>query len=75
MLDAIKPVTGGVLSVEKVFLKISQNSHENTCPSLFFYNVAGLSPTSLLSKRLRYKCLPPVNLAKFLRTPFWQNYL
>ena len=32
--------TGGVLS-KKVFLRISQNSQENTCASLFFNKVAG----------------------------------
>ena len=30
-------------SAKKVFLKISQNSQENTCASLFFNKVAGLS--------------------------------
>ena len=28
-------------SVKKVFLEISQNSHENTCDSVFFNKVAG----------------------------------
>ena len=34
--------TGGVLR-EKVFFEISQNIQENTCVSLFFNKVAGLS--------------------------------
>ena len=29
---------------KKVFLKISQNSQQNTCVSLFFKKVAGLGP-------------------------------
>ena len=50
-------------SVKKVFLEISQNSQENTCTrasfliklqvwgqSLFFNNVAGLRPATLLKK-------------------------
>ena len=36
---------------KKVFLEISQNSQENTCPRcLFFDKVAGLRPTTLLKK-------------------------
>ena len=31
-------------SVKKVFLKISQNSPENTCARVSFNNVAGLRP-------------------------------
>ena len=49
-------------SVKKVFLKISQNSQENTRPQ----------PATLLKKSLWYNCFP-VNFAKFLRTPFLQN--
>ena len=37
-------------SVKKFFLKVSQNSRENTCASLFFNNVAGLRPVTLLKK-------------------------
>ena len=61
--------TEGVL-YEKVFLEISQNSQENTSTRVSFFNkVAGLS---LLKKRPWHRCFP-VNLAKFLRTPFLQN--
>ena len=45
-------------SVKKVFLNISKNSQETPVPE------------SLLSSRCR--CFP-VNIAKFLRTPFLQN--
>ena len=47
---------------KKVFLEISQNSRENT-----------FARVSLLKKRLWHTCLP-VNFAKFLRTPFLQNF-
>ena len=36
--------------MKKVFLEISQNSQENTCASLFFNEVAGLMPATLLQK-------------------------
>ena len=49
-------------------LEISQNSQENTCVRVFFNKVAGLTPATLLKKRLWYRCFP-VNFAKFLRTP------
>ena len=41
------------------------------CHSLFFNNVAGLRPTTLLKKRLWHMCFP-VNFAKFSRTPFYR---
>ena len=66
--------TRGVLS-KKVFLKISQNSQENTCARLSFLiklQVLGLRPAALLKKKLWYRRFP-VNLAKFLRTTFLQN--
>ena len=48
-------------SVKKAFLKISQNSQENTC--------ARVRPATLLKNRLWHSCFPE-NFAKFLRTPF-----
>ena len=56
----------------KGFLKISQNSLEIICVSLFFNKVAGLRPAILLIKRLRHRCFT-VNFAKFLRAHFLQN--
>ena len=56
-------------SVKKVFLKISQNSQENTCASLFF-NLSFF----ILKKRLQRSCFP-VNFAKFLKTPFFIGHL
>ena len=40
-------------------------------PEFFFNKVAGLRPTSLLTKRLRHKCFS-VNFVKFLKTTFLQ---
>ena len=55
-------------SAKKVFFEISQNLQENTCASVSFFNkIAGLSPATLLKKRLRHRCFH-VNFAKLLRT-------
>ena len=59
---------------KKVFLKNSQNSHENKCVSLFFNKVAGLRPATLLKKRSRHECFP-VNFANFLKTLFLKEPL
>ena len=56
--------TGGVLW-KKLFLKISQNSQENTCTWGSFL----IKLLTLVKKRLWHRCFP-VNLAKFSRTPF-----
>ena len=45
---------------------------KHVCQSLIFDKFASLSPATLLKKRLWHTCFP-VNLAKFLRTPFLQN--
>ena len=49
-------------SMKKVFLKILQNSQENTCARVSFLIKLQLK------KRLWRRCFP-VNIAKFLRTP------
>ena len=46
----------------KMFLKISQNSQENTCARVSFF-------ATLLKKRLWHKCFP-VSFAKFSRAHF-----
>ena len=59
--------------VKKVFLKISQNSQENTCLRVSFFNeVAGLRLSTLLKERLWHRYFP-VNFAQFLRTSLLQN--
>ena len=45
---------------------------KHLCQSLFLNKVAGLRPTTLLTKRLWHRCFP-VNFSKFLRIPFLQN--
>ena len=41
---------------------------KHLCQSLFSNKVAGLTPATLLKKRLWQRCFP-VNFVKFLRTP------
>ena len=55
-----------------MFLKISQNSHENTCARVSFLiklRTSGQRPATLWKKRLWYKCFT-VYTVKFLRTTF-----
>ena len=61
-------------SVKKVLSKISQNSQENTCARVSFLIKLQPMPTTLLKKRLLYKCFP-ANFVKFLRRPFPPNTL
>ena len=55
-------------SVKKVFLKILQNSQENTCARVSFF------PATLLKRRLWHRCFPVI-FAKFLRMPFLTEHL
>ena len=57
-------------SVKKMFLKFSQYSQEYT--SLGVSNKVAGPKVNFIKKRLQYKCFP-VNIGKFLRTPFLQN--
>ena len=43
---------------------------KHMCQNLFFNKVAGLSPATLLKKKLWHRCFP-VNFVKFLRTSFF----
>ena len=61
-------------SVEQVFLKISQNSQENTCPRVSFLLKLQAPPATLLKKRIWSRCFP-VNFAKFLRTTFFIEHI
>ena len=47
---------------------------KHLCQSLFFNNVAGPRPVTLLKKRLWHRCFP-VNFVKFLRTPFYIKHI
>ena len=60
-------------SVKKVFLEISQNSHENNCSRVSFL-IQLQAPATLLKERLWCRCFS-VNFAKFLRTPFFTEHL
>ena len=58
---------------KKVFLKLSQNSHENVCVGVSFFNkVGGFRTVTLLEKKLRHRCFS-VKCVNFLRTPILQN--
>ena len=57
--------------VKKVFLKILQNSQENTCGRASSL----IRPAAILKTRLWwYRCFP-VNFAKFLKASFFIEYL
>ena len=55
-----------------VIRNFTTNSQENTCATVFFKQSCKLRPDTLLKKRLRHSYFP-VNLAKFLRSPFLEN--
>ena len=58
------------MSSEKgVFRNFTEFTRKHLCQSLFFINVAGLKPATLLKNRLLHRCFP-LNFAKFLKTPF-----
>ena len=50
LISGLEAATGGVL-LKKVFLKISQNLHENTCTTVSFFD-----KEPLLKKRLYHRC-------------------
>ena len=57
-------------SVKKGILRnFTKFTGKYLCQSLFFNKVAGLSPATLLKKRLWHRCFR-VNFARFTRTPF-----
>ena len=60
-------------SAKKVFLEILQNSQENTCAVVSFFN-KDLRPATFLKKRLWHRYFP-VNFAIFLRTHFLTEHL
>ena len=56
-------------SVKTVFLKILENSKENTCARVYFFLFRPYRLATLLKKRLWHRCFP-VSFEKFLRTLF-----
>ena len=62
-------------SVTRVVLRnFAKFTGKHRCQSLFFNNVAGLRPATLLKKVLWHRCFP-VNFAKFPRTPFLTEHI
>ena len=60
-------------SMKKVFLKVWQNSQENTCARVsFLIKLQAWGLQLYLKKRLWPRCFA-VNFVKFFRTPFLQN--
>ena len=55
-----------------VLRNFAQFTGKHLCQSLFFNNVAGLRPVTLLKRRPWHRYFP-VNFVKFLRTPFLQS--
>ena len=47
---------------------------KHLCQGLFFNKLAGLRPATLLKQRLWYQCFP-VNVTKFIRMPFFREWL
>ena len=72
--DIMKRSSHRRCSIKRLFSKILQKLQEKTCVgvSLFPNKIAGLSPVTLLTKKLRHKCFL-VNFAKFLRTAFFKE--
>ena len=58
-------------SIKKVFLRISQNSLENTCARASFFS---LRSATLLKKRLWHRCFH-VSFGKVLRIRFFKEHL
>ena len=59
-------------SIKKTFLKILQNSQENTCVRVSFSINLEASGLQVYLKRLQHRCVP-VNFTKFLRTSVLHN--
>ena len=59
---------------KSVLRNVAKFTGRHLCQSLFFNQVAGLRPATLLKKRLWHRCFP-VNFTKFLRTPILTEHL
>ena len=64
----------GKQSSRGVLRNFTKSTGKHLCQSLFFNKVAGLGPPTLLKKKL-WHIRVPVNFVKFLRTPFYTEYL
>ena len=63
-----------VFRKKDVLRKITKFIGKHLGQSFFFNKVEGIRPTTLLKRRLWHRCFP-VNLTKFLRTPFLKEHL
>ena len=59
---------------KSVLTNFTNFTGKHQCQSLFFNEVAGLRPATLLKKRIWYRCFP-VSFVKLLRTPFYRTPL
>ena len=74
-IDCKRPSNTNQMNRVNQMNQISENSRKNICARVSFFNkVPGLRPEALLKKRLWYRCFS-VNFEKFLRTPFFTEYL
>ena len=64
----------GVLEKYSVLKNFTKFTGKHLCQSLFFNNVTGQGPPTLLKKSLWHRCFP-VNFAKLLRTPIFVEHL
>ena len=75
MWTAASEAVAQMCSVKKRVLRnFAKFTGKHLCQSLFFSRVAGLRPVISLKKRLWHRCFP-VNIAKFIRTPFLKEHL
>ena len=63
-----------VFCKKSILRDIAKFTGKRICQSLFFNKIPGLRPTTLLKKRIWYRCYP-VNFAKVLRTHFLTEHL
>ena len=63
-----------VICEKSVLRNFKKFTGKHLCWNLFFNKVSGLRPATFLKKRLWHKCFP-VNIEKFLRTPFVTEHL
>ena len=57
------------IACKNMFLKLLQNSQENTCIGILFWKKLQVWPATLSKQRLQQGCFL-VNFAKFLRKPY-----
>ena len=63
-----------VFCIKGILRNFAKFTGKHLCQSLFFNNVSGLRPATLLTKRLWHRCFP-VNFVKLLRTPILKEHL